>query len=195
MPPGAPGWHHGLVLDPRKTINPRAAIRRLVTSDASQYRTMMLEAYERHPDAFTSSAAERASLPMTWWEARLKEGSQVSDMVIGAFQASRLAGVAGLSFETRAKARHKATLFGMYVPSTFRKSGIGKALVLGVLEQARQREGVRLVQLTVTQGNDLAQGLYERCGFIQYGVEPFAVAVGTEYVSKVHMWCDLKVDD
>ena len=176
-------------------MNARAAtIRRLQPSDAPAYRTMMLEAYERHPDAFTSNVAERASLPMDWWEARLKEGSQVSEMVLGAFSTQRLAGVAGLSFETRAKARHKATLFGMYVPSTFRKGGVGKALVLGVLEQARQREGVRLVQLTVTHGNTAAQGLYERCGFVQFGIEPFAVAVDGDYVSKVHMWCDLKPD-
>jgi ribosomal protein S18 acetylase RimI-like enzyme len=49
-----------------------------------------------------------------------------------------------------------------------------------------------LVQLTVTQGNDGAQGLYERMGFEAFGVEPYAVAVGQRYVSKVHMWCDLR---
>ncbi|MEO5692163.1 MAG: GNAT family N-acetyltransferase [Usitatibacter sp.] len=173
---------------------PTASVRRLAPHDASQYRTMMLEAYERHPDAFTSSAAERASLPLTWWEARLKEGSTVADMVLGAFQGNRLVAVAGLSFETRAKARHKATLFGMYVSSAVRRSGIGKLLVLGVLEQARMRDGVRLVQLTVTQGNDAAQSLYERCGFTQFGVEPFAICVDNDFHSKVHMWCDLKME-
>ncbi len=177
-------------------MNTRAAtgVRRLVPSDAPQYRSMMLEAYERHPDAFTSSVAERASLPLPWWEARLKEGSMPADMVLGAFQGARMAGVVGLSFETRAKARHKATLFGMYVPSPFRKGGVGKQLVLGVLELARMREGVRLVQLTVTHGNDVAQGLYERCGFTQYGIEPFAIRVDNNYHSKVLMWCDLKME-
>ena len=36
-----------------------------------RYRALMLEGYERHPDAFTSSAAERAAFPMAWWESRL----------------------------------------------------------------------------------------------------------------------------
>jgi hypothetical protein len=46
-------------------------IRRLVPDDAQAYRALMLEAYERHPDAFTSTATERAALPLSWWEARL----------------------------------------------------------------------------------------------------------------------------
>jgi ribosomal protein S18 acetylase RimI-like enzyme len=169
-------------------------LRRLRPEDAVAYRTLMLEAYEHHPDAFTSSVAERASLPLSWWQARVTPESQPFEMVIGAFRGSRLAGVAGLSFESREKARHKAHMFGMYVPPKLRNSGVGKRLVLSVLEHARQRQGVRLVQLTVTQGNAAAQTLYERCGFVPYGLEPFAVAVGPEFVSKVHMWCDLRAD-
>ncbi len=152
----------------------------------------MLEAYERHPDAFTSSVSERAALPMSWWESRLSEEQQASDVVFGAFDEHRLVGVAGLSFETREKAHHKATLFGMYVPSEFRQRGVGRELVMAALEHAKSRSRVKLVQLTVTHGNAAAQALYERCGFIQFGLEPFAVAVGEEFVSKVHMWCNLE---
>ena len=47
--------------------------------------------------------------------------------VVGAFQDAKLAGVAGLSFESREKIRHKATLFGMYVPPRFRGLGLGPA--------------------------------------------------------------------
>lgn len=50
---------------------------------------------------------------------------------------------------------------------------------------------MRLVQLTVTEGNDAAQKLYEDCGFRRFGVEPLAIAVGPEMFAKVHMWCDL----
>ena len=27
--------------------------------------------------------------------------------------------------------------------------------------------------------------------FVAFGVEPYAVAVGSDYVSKMHMWCDV----
>lgn len=175
-------------------IGSNIQVRRLGPADAATYRTLMLEAYERHPEAFTSSVAERASLPLTWWEARVNADASAHEMVLGAYKGSRLSGVAGLSFESREKARHKAHLFGMYVPSNLRGGGVGKSLVLAVLEHARKRPGVRLVQLTVTQGNAPAQALYERCGFVPFGVEPFAVALGADFVSKVHMWCDLRVD-
>jgi ribosomal protein S18 acetylase RimI-like enzyme len=169
-------------------------VRRLGPADAATYRTLMLEAYEHHPDAFTSTVAERASLPLSWWESRVKTEADTNEMVLGAYCGSRLSGVVGLSFESREKARHKAHLFGMYVPSKLRNGGVGKSLVLAVLEHARKRPGVRIVQLTVTQGNSAAQALYERCGFVPFGVEPLAVALGVQFVSKVHMWCDLRVE-
>jgi ribosomal protein S18 acetylase RimI-like enzyme len=168
------------------------SIRRLTVSEAIEYRELMLEAYETHPDAFTSSASERAALPMSWWQSRLSEAPLAREVVLGAFDDHRLAGVAGLAFETREKAKHKATLFGMYVPPEFRHRGLGRALVLAALEHARSRCGVMLVQLTVTQGNAGARALYEQSGFVQFGLEPFAVAVGPMFVSKVHMWCNLK---
>jgi GNAT superfamily N-acetyltransferase len=155
------------------------------------YRALMLEAYAAHPDAFTSSVAERAGLPANWWEARLSQREPPSEVVFGAFEDDRLAGAAGLSFEPREKARHKAHLFGMYVPPRCRGRGFGRALVDAALGFARSRNHIKIVQLTVTQGNASAESLYRRCGFVAFGVEPYAVAVGSDYVSKVHMWCDL----
>lgn len=166
-------------------------LRRLVPDEARDYRALMLEAYEAHPDAFTSSVAERAALPLSWWESRLSIQEPPSEIVFGVFDGETLAGVAGLSFESREKARHKAHLFGMYVPPRCRGRGFGQALVEAALAYARSRESVTVVQLTVTQGNAAAESLYARCGFVAFGVEPYAVAVGPTYVSKVHMWCDL----
>jgi len=164
---------------------------RLSQQYASDYRTLMLEAYERHPDAFTSSAAERAALPINWWESRLVDGPDAKEVVFGVLREGSLLGVAGLSFGTRERIHHKATLFGMYVPERHRRLGLGGKLVSAALAFARARPGLRVVQLTVTVGNRQAQSLYERHGFVQFGLEPYAVAVGTEYVAKSHMWCNL----
>lgn len=164
---------------------------RLEPPHAAHYRALMLDAFRLHPDAFTSSFAERAALPLSYWESRLKPEPHPAELVLGAFHDGRLAGVAGLSFEPREKVRHKAILFGMYVPSEFRRHGLGRQLVQAVLAQARARPGVKIVQLTVTHGNHAAQTLYEQCGFVQFGLEPYAVAVGDRFVSKVHMWCDI----
>jgi RimJ/RimL family protein N-acetyltransferase len=148
----------------------------------------MLEAYAAHPDAFTSTVAERAELPLAWWEARLSAEPAAKDVVFGAFHDGRIAGVVGLSFERREKVRHRATLFGMYVRPPLRGQGLGRQLVLAALNHASERPGVNVVQLTVTEGNGPAVTLYESCGFLRFGVEPLAVAAGSQYLSKVHMW-------
>ncbi|KPX92568.1 Acetyltransferase [Pseudomonas amygdali pv. myricae] len=166
--------------------------RRLTPTDAVAYRALMLEAYDRHPDAFTSDVKERETLPGEWWENRLDNSNASTEAVFAAVEDNKLLGVAGLSVETRNKARHKSTLFGMYVPQAHRNRGIGYQLMCSVLEHARSRPELLVVQLTVTQGNAAAQGLYERVGFVTFGVEPLAVAVGSRFVSKVHMWKDLR---
>src|SRR5205085_259797 len=166
-------------------------VRRLVPEQAPEYRALMLEAYEAHPDAFTSSVAERAALPLAWWQSRLSTDELPLEVVFGAFEDRTLAGAAGLSFESREKALHKAHLFGMYVPKRWRGRGLGRKLVEAALAHARSRDRIKVVQLTVTQGNTSAESLYARCGFVTFGIEPYAVAVGPTYVSKIHMWCDL----
>ncbi|GJL82637.1 MAG: N-acetyltransferase [marine bacterium B5-7] len=163
-------------------------IRRLNQDHAKPYRALMLEAYELHPDAFTSTVAERSALPEKWWSQRLSDDSSASELVMGAFVGNELAGVTGLTLETREKTRHKATLFGMYVPLKFRQYGFGRQLVNAVLHQARACPDIRILKLTVTEGNVAAQRLYESVGFVRFGLEPFAVRVGDSFVSKVHMW-------
>ena len=151
----------------------------------------MLGAYEHHPEAFTSSLAERGAMPISFWESRLAAGAEPRELVVGALRDGALVGAAGVEFESREKARHKATLFGMFVLPPFRGGGLGRALVEAALAAARARAGVRIIQLTVTEGNNAARHLYERFGFVAFGVEPYAVAVRGRYVSKIHMWCDL----
>ncbi|AUG03957.1 GNAT family N-acetyltransferase [Pseudomonas sp. 09C 129] len=161
------------------------SIQRLDAGHAAAYRALMLEAYEHHPQAFTSSVVERAAMPLSWWESRL---SSPLDLLLGAFEDGELMGIVGLAFEVREKARHKATLFGLYVAPPYRHGGLGYRLVQALLQEARKRPGVRLVQLTVTAGNDAALALYQRCGFVQFGLEPLAVRVGVEYFDKLHLW-------
>ena len=51
---------------------------------------------------------------------------------------------------------------------------------------------MRIVQLTVTDGNRAARTMYEQCGFVPFGLEPFAMAVGAGFMSKIHMWREIE---
>lgn len=152
----------------------------------------MLGAYQRHPDAFTSTVEERRDLPLDWWARRLGDSPEAIEVVFGAWVGSELVGAAGLSLQTRPKSRHKATLFGMVVAPPHGGHGLGKGLVDAVLQHARSRPPLQLVQLTVSRGNDVALALYRRCGFVEFGVEPMATAGEHGFVDKIHLWCPLQ---
>ncbi|WP_348749012.1 GNAT family N-acetyltransferase [Pseudomonas rhodesiae] len=166
-------------------------IRALGPEDAEAYRALMLEAYDTYPQAFTSSVAERAAMPLSWWQKRL---DNPLDRLLGGFDGERLVGIVGLAFEPKEKARHKVTLFGMYVTALSQQQGLGRRLVEAALAEARRHPRLKVIQLTVTAGNTAAFALYQRCGFIQYGLEPLAVRVGEDYFDKIHMWRELSVN-
>jgi RimJ/RimL family protein N-acetyltransferase len=159
-------------------------IRRLTPDDAPVYRTLRLRALLEHPDAFTSSHAEDSEMPVSTTERRLASDSP--DWVYGGFVADELAGIVGLSRERRAKNRHKANVFGMYVAPEHGRRGIGAALLRRVVEAA-QLEGIEQLVLTVTDTNVPARTLYERSGFRSFGVEPRAMRVNAVYYDKNHM--------
>jgi ribosomal protein S18 acetylase RimI-like enzyme len=98
-----------------------------------------------------------------------------------------LCGVVGIGREERAKARHKAVVFGMYVAPAHAGCGLGSALLAHAIAAARREPGITQLLLTVTDTNAAAVRLYERAGFRSFGVEPRAIRVGGNYFAKTHM--------
>jgi RimJ/RimL family protein N-acetyltransferase len=168
------------------------AIELLDPSHAKAYRQLMLEAYALHPEAFVSTIAQREKLPLSWWEAQLDDELSA---LFGAFVDCRLVGIVGLAFEPWEDARHKATLFGLYVTQAFRGQGLGEHLVQAVLSLAGQEPEIKLIQLTVSANSPAALALYQRCGFEQSGLEDCAIWVGEEYYDRVHMRRLVNIED
>jgi ribosomal protein S18 acetylase RimI-like enzyme len=165
---------------------------RLDLSHLESYRALMLEAYAVEPDAFTSTVAEREALPRSWWEARLDARPDATAVALGVLEGELLIGAVAVVFETSAKTGHKASLVGMYVRKQFRNCGVGSALVGAALDAARAHAGTLVVQLTVSSHNASAKRLYDRHGFIEFGVEPYAVSHDSGFVSKCHMYCRVR---
>ncbi len=166
-------------------------IARLNLPDVPQYRELMLHAFASSPDAFTTTAEERTSEPDDWWHERVADTSGRT-LTLGAFDSGLLVGAVSIKFLTRHKIRHKSQLVGMFVHESFRNLGAGTNLVRAALSAARAQPGVRLMALSVTEGNTAAISLYERCGFHVFGIEPMAIAVAEGFKAKVHMWVSLE---
>jgi ribosomal protein S18 acetylase RimI-like enzyme len=159
----------------------------------------MLWAYGQHPDAFTSTMAEREALPLAWWLDRLAPGAGATREVWGIVGpmtsgsetdggGQQCMGAVGIEFHAGAQTCHKATLFGMVLKPELRGRGWGQALMDVAMRAASARGGVELLQLTVSEHNVAATALYRRCGFEPFGLEPRAVKTPEGHVGKLHMW-------
>jgi ribosomal protein S18 acetylase RimI-like enzyme len=67
---------------------------------------------------------------------------------------------------------------------------VGRALLEALVAHAR-KEGLQHLVLTVTEGNEHAQRLYEGAGFRSFGVEPDAIRVDGRAYAKNHMHLEL----
>jgi ribosomal protein S18 acetylase RimI-like enzyme len=165
----------------------------LTPSDVDEYRRVRLRALVEHPEAFRSDAEEEAAKPLQWWEERLAPRSVSGAAFVGAWTAAhRLVGTVGLLFENRRKVCHTATLVGMYVMPEHAGQRIGARLVEACIDLARADSAVEILYLTVTSTNSAAIRLYERIGFIAYGLEPRSMRLGDRTFDKLMMALHLR---
>lgn len=162
----------------------------LTAAHAMAYKALMLHAYEHAADSFTSTPQERALEPDSWWRGRIDDPSGLT-FVWGAFAEAELVGTVSVEYAAKAKTRHKGLIVAMFVHENFRRQGFARKLMRAAVQHGLERQGLRLLQLEVTQGNAPAESLYQSLGFMPFGVEPMAVWTPEGYRSKVHMWLDL----
>ncbi len=161
-----------------------ARVRRLTAADAAAWRELRLEGLRDHPAAFTADAEVEAGHPLGWFAGRLERG-----MVFGGrhddARAGALAGTAGFFVRDGVKLCHKGVLWGMYVRSAARGSGLGRALIAAVIAVAR--EACEELTLSVATDNAAAIALYRAMGFVDCGFEARTVKVDGRYYDETWM--------
>jgi ribosomal protein S18 acetylase RimI-like enzyme len=168
------------------------SIRLLKKRDAGEYRRLRLEALQKAPSAFGSSYVEEKKKPMSFFTGRL---TSKDIWIFGAFAKGRLVGILGLIRESRLKRSHHATLVGMYVSTTFRKQGLGAALVDEAIAHAHKLGSIRYIKLSLTGTNEAARSLYVSRGFRTFGLEREALLVEDQYLDEEYMAVKISNDD
>jgi len=154
-------------------------IRALGPDDVADYADLRLIAVDDSPGAIWSTLEEESGRSTAEIAARLKPTPY--QIVFGAFYRQRLIGVAGLRRDALRKVRHKGTVWGVFVLPQWRKQGLARALLETAIAHARALGDMVQINLYVNTENPAARGLYTSLGFIVYGREPRAIALGDRY--------------
>lgn len=117
-----------------------------------------------YPEESTFTAEQEAAF------LRAKAESE-NEVEIAALVDGRIAGTAGIeAVGSKCKVRHRAD-FGISIEEKYWGLGIGGALLDACVECARWA-GFSQLELTVVAENTRAVALYEKAGFVCYGVNP-----------------------
>lgn len=146
-------------------------VRALTPADQPHWRTLRLEALERFPEAFLTTAAEQRRRPASDDRAKLAQGRWR-----GLFKADTLIGQAALTSMAYSAAAHRFEISAFYVTEAQWGTGAAQSF-LNALEAEALQKGARQLELSVAGTNPRAIRFYERNGFERYGTQPRAIMI------------------
>lgn len=164
-------------------------IRAFTPADAAAFQQLRLRALAEAPVAFASSYEEECDQPLANVAQRLSPAPD--RCVLGAFAGDAAVGMVGLQREGMKKLAHKAFIWGVYVAPEHRRSGTGQLLLKAALQRAAAMPGMQRVNLSVSAANAAAKALYDRMGFVAFGLERGYMCLDGELHDEVHMACEL----
>jgi len=157
-------------------------VRLLTTEDASEWIRLRLEALEVDPQAFSASLDEYRSLSLD--EVKKRLWSNPDAFVVGAFDDEKMSGMAGFYRDRGPKTRQKGRIWGVYVSSSQRGRGLGRQMMIALLDRAAEIPQVEQVLLSVTSSQTAALSLYRSLGFQIFGTEPRALNISGHFVGE-----------
>lgn len=156
----------------------RSAVLRSPEPDDAEEMLEFLRMISSETDFLLRSTEDEITMTLDGERAYLERAANSPDTLmiccfVGEDEASRvLAGNCALSFSSRRKTAHRASI-GIALKKEFWGLGIGTALMREIDLAARER-GVSQLELEFIEGNDRGRALYEKCGFRIVGIRPKA---------------------
>ena len=166
--------------------------RLLRNEDVQQYRAIRLAALHDSPWAFGSSPGDDRTEFDGFFDDLLDDPDHHIIVIDHPDRAGELACILGLRREPARKARHLASIWGVYTIPEMRGSGFARCALQYAIEIASQWDTVCRVGLSASVRSVGAIALYESLGFVRWGTEPGVTRVGGEDIDEVHL--SLKLD-
>jgi ribosomal protein S18 acetylase RimI-like enzyme len=172
------------------------AIRALQTADLPAFVALRNEMLRLYPQAFTSDHETERHKPPDSFVSRLGEPKS-GHCIWGAFEdnapGSPLLGTIALERDrdTRPQKRHIAHVTAVMVHPQAQGRGLATQLIASSVACAKANQEIDQLILTVTASNAHVVRLYERAGFVSYGLLPRAIQVSGVFFDKLHMRLDL----
>jgi len=161
------------------------SIRRLRPDDALALSALRRQALESEPLAFAASVDDDRGLSIDFVRSALADDRE--QVIFGHLHGAELTGMVGVVRDAKAKRRHIATIWGMYVAPPARNRGGGRALLEAAIAHARRWPGVTHLELGVTDTAVHARRLYDALGFRPWGREPRALHWKGKFVDEHHL--------
>lgn len=148
--------------------------------DWERARDLRLRALADAPDAFGSTIEHERAYAETEWRSWI-DGWQGATNRFVVWEAD--GAWVGMAVGSRTTGDPDAHLYGMWVDPDRRRQGVGERLVREVVGWARSWDA-RSVLLGLTEGNEGAEGFYERLVFVDTG-ERHPLREGSELITRV----------
>ncbi len=146
-------------------------VRVLTPADQPRWRALRLEALERFPQAFLTTAEEQRHRAAADDRAQLAQGRWR-----GLFHGDDLIGLGALIPMSYAAAAHRFEISGLYVSEAHWGTDAAQSFLDAVEAEARQKGALQL-ELSVAANNPRAIRFYERNGYERFGTQPRAILV------------------
>ncbi|EYD70837.1 GNAT family N-acetyltransferase [Limimaricola hongkongensis] len=152
-------------------------IRPLGPDDLAAWRAIRAEGLGLFPEAYLTTLEEELRQSDAEVAQRLEQR-----LLLGAFDADRLVGTAGLDpVGQQAAVAHRVALTAFYVSPDHHGTGTAARLMRAAIAKATQA-GFLQAELYVAADNPRAIRFYEREGFVRHGVSPRAARVAGRFM-------------